>query len=176
MRKILVLAAALVAAASLSACATLSKGGGDFKRLDPDVVPQRYEVRLSPHAETGDFEGVETIDLTLAHPTSEITLHAHELTISEATADGGVPAKVSLDTGAETATLSFAHALAGPTAKLRITWKGRLRDDSEGIYRAKDHDRWYVMTHFEPTYARRMIPCFDEPALKAVYKLSVEVD
>nr|CAD7586017.1 unnamed protein product [Timema genevievae] len=61
-----------------------------------------------------------------------------------------------------------------------IAFSGDLNtDDSEGFFRGsyQDHKtkekRWFGATHMRPTNARRVFPCFDEPAYKVPFEIRV---
>ncbi len=60
--------------------------------------------------------------------------------------------------------------------KLRIRYTAAVSSkQSEGAFRVKDLDRWYLYTQFEPISARKVFPCFDEPNYKVPWQLTLEV-
>src|SRR5215471_21089111 len=61
----------------------------------------------------------------------------------------------------------------GGTAALRLAFAGRLRRDLCGLYRAVSGRHRFAFTQLEATEARKFFPCFDEPAMKARFQLSV---
>ncbi|XP_070546687.1 thyrotropin-releasing hormone-degrading ectoenzyme-like [Ptychodera flava] len=57
-------------------------------------------------------------------------------------------------------------------------FSGQLKEDLLGLYlspykASAGEERTMVVSLFEPTFARKAFPCFDEPTFKAVYKVSV---
>ncbi|PNF24028.1 hypothetical protein B7P43_G08642 [Cryptotermes secundus] len=76
-------------------------------------------------------------------------------------------------------TLSLEPALeAGQTYILDISFRGLLKDSLYGFYRSSYKAEngtkiWMAATQFEPTHAREAFPCFDEPAMKARFELSI---
>ena len=115
------------------------------------------------------------MDVVLAAPATTITLNSLELKLSDVTANGQAGA-VSYDTDKEQATLVFAQALPAGKVSLKVAFTGVLNDKLRGFYLSKTKARTYAVTQFESTDARRAFPCFDEPALKATFDVSLVID
>ncbi len=154
-------------------------------RLPTTVTPERYELTLTPDLVNWTFTGEEKVSLTVHQPVREIVLNAAELDIhgislrrSDGKASVGI---VRLDVENEQATLSFAEIVAPGRCELQIQFAGILNDKLHGFYRstykdAEGTDKTLASTQFESTDARRAFPCWDEPAFKAVYQVTLVVD
>ncbi len=66
---------------------------------------------------------------------------------------------------------------SGPFAgRLEIMYRGLVSDNFVGLYKAPYGDTYVLSTQFEAAHARRLLPCADEPAYKAEFKLAVRTD
>jgi puromycin-sensitive aminopeptidase len=145
-------------------------------RLAPDVRPSDYHLHLEPDLEAGRFRGEVRIDLRLERPRAEIVLHAAELVLehADAEADGQVvPLHIRLDRGDETVALRAARPLPAGTLALRLRFAGALNQHLRGLYAASAGRARYAFTQCEAADARRILPCFDEPAMKARFHVAV---
>ena len=150
--------------------------GGDKRnfRLSNDVLPSRYELRLELEFDAWTSTGWERITLRTARPSREITLHALELEIVDATIDGKTRLeRAIMDAESETATLRFAEEIPAGDHMLEISWRGGIRDSLRGLYRSLRGEERYAATQFEAADARRAFPCFDEPEFKARFALEL---
>ncbi|MGH7318667.1 MAG: M1 family metallopeptidase [Candidatus Rokuibacteriota bacterium] len=154
-------------------------------RLPTAVVPRRYDLRLEPDLEAATFAGEETVRVTVREPVGEIVLNAAELAIGSVSiqaAAGGVPipGAATLDETAEQARLVFPRPVEPGEWRLRLTFTGTLNDRLRGFYRSTYKDaagqtHTLATTQFEAVDARRAFPCWDEPALKAVFGVTLVV-
>src|SRR5262249_46792172 len=154
-------------------------------RLPTTVLPERYEIRLTPDLAAATFAGEERVSIQVLEPVRQIVLNAAELEIqavSATSADGTlIKGAVTLDADNEQATLSFPELMTPGQRELQIKFSGILNDKLHGFYRSiyKDADgreRPLASTQFESTDARRAFPCWDEPAVKAVYQVTLVID
>jgi puromycin-sensitive aminopeptidase len=157
-------------------------------RLPDDVVPHRYDLVLEPDLDRASFDGTVTISVQVERATDQVLLHALDLEIDSATVrvgDQEHTATVGLDAEHEMATLSLPSVLPVGPAELRLGFRGVLNDQLLGFYRSTftsvdpangaSTESTLAVTQFESTHARRAFPCFDEPAFKAVFAVTLVV-
>lgn len=155
-------------------------------QLPKTAVPQSYNLTFAPNFEKFTFEGKGSIKLELTEATDAIMLNALDLQINQATlvpelADSAAhTGSVTLDAEHEQARIAFGKTLPKGKYELRMEFSGTLNDNMRGFYRSyfKDKDgnkHWLATTQMEPTDARRMFPCFDEPEMKATFGITAEI-
>ena len=154
-----------------------------FQRLPLNVVPKHYTVQLKPDLQAFTFTGEQTINVSVAEPTKTVVLNSADITISSAefvSAAGNAVAEVAFQPKEETVTLTFPEDLAVGDGQIKMTFAGELNDKMKGFYRSKyatpsGEERYCAVTQFEATDARRALPCWDEPALKATFDVTLVV-
>lgn len=154
-------------------------------RLNRNVLPQSYDLWIEPDLANFTFEGRESIWIKASKSFRSVTLHALELNIRHAalmTVEGvrvGASA-IRLNEKFETVTIEFARSFTPEEAgTLELEFAGVLNDKMHGFYRTSYEDQgakvWGAATQFEATDARRAFPCWDEPDMKATFKVTLRV-
>ena len=156
--------------------------------LPDSVRPSKYHLTLQPDLQQFTFRGQVAIDIEVIKRTSEIVLNADELQIESATLAGvsrsigtPLPARhVTTDQTHQTLTLDFGRPIAIGNARLDIKFTGQLNDKLRGFYRSQyttpeGEQRYLAATQFEATDARRAFPCWDEPACKAKFEVTLVI-
>ncbi|HEY1897434.1 MAG TPA: M1 family metallopeptidase [Terracidiphilus sp.] len=165
-----------------AAVATLALAGvfaAHAQRLPETVRPEHYAIALTPELKSATFRGTESIDVVLKEPSAAITLNAIEITFKSVKVTSGgreQTATVALDNDKQQATLTVPDKLPAGKATIAIEFSGILNNELRGFYLSKTARRNYAVTQFEALDARRAFPCFDEPALKATFDVTLVVD
>ena len=156
----------------------------DSVMLPKNVRPVHYRLTLTPDLAEATFCGHVSIDLEVLEPTDTVVLNSIDLDVASGSlrlADGSeCECEVTLDNDEETASFRFGSALPAGPATLDISFTGVLNDKLRGFYRsryvdASGEERYLATTQFEATDARRAFPCWDEPALKASFQVTLVV-
>uniref|UniRef100_A0A4W6G5D0 Aminopeptidase n=1 Tax=Lates calcarifer TaxID=8187 RepID=A0A4W6G5D0_LATCA len=166
----------------------------DRYRLPDSLVPVSYNVTLWPRLEPNAdglyiFTGHSAVVFKCVKETDLIIIHSNKLNLTNF---HGHLAKLSgldevtaptiqkswLVVKTEFLVLQLRSRLAvGATYVLYIEFQGELADDLEGFYRSEyteDGVKKVVATsQMQATYARKTFPCFDEPAMKAVFSVTI---
>ena len=159
--------------------------------LPDSVRPIHYDLTLTPNFDDFTFAGEVDITISMEPGTSEIVLNCSEIDIHTAsvswTDNNGdhqhAATGIAYDAETERATISIGSApgegLVGDQ-HLRMTFTGELNDKLRGFYRSQytnpeGETAYLATTQFEATDARRSLPCWDEPAVKASFQVTLNI-
>jgi puromycin-sensitive aminopeptidase len=146
-------------------------------RLAGDVRPVDVDVHVEVDPSSGpEFSGQVTHRLSLDRRRRSIELHADDLVASGAVVEAAgrrLAGRIVRHPERETIEVMLPEAVPPGEGTLTLAFRGKLRGDLRGLYAARSGERAYAFTQLEAADARRFFPCFDEPAMKARFRLSV---
>ncbi len=157
----------------------------DTDRLPRSVRPDRYRLELAPDLQAGRFDGTVDITVEVLEPVEEFRLNAAELEVHDATLEvadqAPVAGRITLEPDREQLVVSWSETVAPGRFLLRLRFSGTLNDRLRGFYRSTytgddGTRRVLASTQCEPTDARRILPCWDEPDFKAVFSVALVVE
>ncbi|XP_075898964.1 aminopeptidase Ey-like [Nelusetta ayraudi] len=167
----------------------------DKYRLPKNLVPLSYEVtlwpRLTPDKTTGlyIFTGTTTVEFECVEETDLILIHSNKLNYTHfdngqkatlQSLNGGTTPSINsswLQTTTQYLVLELDAKLQKGQYRLHTEFTGELADDLGGFYRSEYDDgegpKVIATTQMQPTDARKAFPCFDEPAMKAIFNITI---
>ena len=146
------------------------------QRLPDTARPGHYDLKFTPDMNNDTFTGEEAIDLEVLKPTDTITLNAVDLEMRDITiSQGGSSQKATVQPipKDEMVGLAVQKQLQPGPARIHLRFSGKLNNQLRGFYASTSGGKRYAISQFEATDARRAFPCFDEPAMKATFSVTL---
>ncbi|XP_049928174.1 alanyl (membrane) aminopeptidase-like b [Epinephelus moara] len=151
------------------------------------------EVNVTSPNQTMLFTGNSTVNFHCVQRTNTIYLHSSDLTVSNPLVmNRDTNEMISVSTmrdhfnGTYFLEIQLNDALeAEGNYSLFLAFKGDMSQSLDAMYPStyvegvpahegdKNTERFLVATHVEPTDARRIFPCFDEPEMKAEFDVTI---
>ncbi|XP_050380494.1 aminopeptidase M1-like [Argentina anserina] len=153
-------------------------------RLPGFAVPKHYDLHLKLDLSACTFSGTVQINLSIVEETKILVLNAleldvHQVWFTNSHGQKSHPCDVVLDGEDEFLLLVFDKALGIDEGILGIEFSSVLNAHLVGLYKCAYLDggekKNMAATQFEAVDARRCFPCWDEPALKASFKIALDV-
>jgi aminopeptidase N len=151
-----------------------------FGRLPKTVRPVDYAIALRPDLAHLTFTGTETIRLDVRSATATAQFNSLGETLRDVRFDGAPVAAVRTQNDRQLTTVRLARPAQPGSHTLAFAYSGQLQSGPFGLFVQHYNDpaggaHAMLSTQLESTDARRVFPCWDEPAFRATYALSVTI-
>ncbi|MDE2081202.1 MAG: M1 family metallopeptidase [Burkholderiales bacterium] len=149
-------------------------------RLPKNVVPTDYTIAIVPNAQARTLTGTERITLDFRAATATIVFNTLNQRLSQVRLDGRAVQRVVTSDEQQLTTVTLPRPAAPGRHVLSFSYQGKIESGPVGLFaqpfvKADGTHDLMLSTQFEATDARRMFPCWDEPAFRATFQLSATV-
>ncbi len=150
---------------------------GEIVRLGDDVFPTFQAIELTVDPDKTDYTGSVRIDLDVRKKTNTFRFHAQEMTLNTSVLERkGAPIQLRHTAGDnDMIIVTTASPLAPGGYALKIDFSNDFNTRGLSLYRVVVDGRGYVYTQFEAIDARGAFPCWDEPAFKIPFQVTMTV-
>ncbi len=148
-------------------------------RLPKNVVPLSYDVAIVPNADALTLTGTESVRLQFRTATATVQFNSLNETLTQVLLDGKPVKSVTSSDEQQLTTVTLTKPATG-LHTLSFSYSGKIEAQPQGLFAQKytkpgGARAVLLSTQFEATDARRMFPCWDEPAFRAYFRLTVTV-
>jgi aminopeptidase N len=149
-------------------------------RLPKDVVPVRYQIVIVPNSQALTLTGRESVLLKVREATGTLKFNSLNETLHGVRFDGKPVKQVVSNDALQLTTVTLSEPAAAGAHTLSFAYAGKIETQPRGLFAQAYAGRTgaknlLLSTQMEATDARRMFPCWDEPAFRATFDLTVTV-
>ncbi len=155
----------------------------ESSRLPLHTIPTHYDLALRPNLETDSFSGSVVIAAETTKATNSIVLNSEGLEIrTAAVSNNGLTQqpRIEVDDEQGQIALRITDTLTPGETTIELHFSGQFNDQLVGLYASTFEKEGEALklatTQFEATHARKCFPCWDEPAFKSTFSLSITVE
>ncbi|HEY2779743.1 MAG TPA: M1 family metallopeptidase [Steroidobacteraceae bacterium] len=148
-------------------------------RLPKNVVPVSYDVVIVPDVDALKLTGTESVKLQFRAATATVQFNSLNETLTQVRLDGKPVKSVNSSDEKQLTTVTLFQPVTGPHT-LSFTYRGKIETHPQGLFAQKyakpgGGESILLSTQMEATDARRMFPCWDEPAFRAYFHLTFTI-
>ncbi len=150
-------------------------------KLPKTLVPRHYVIHLEPDLDQMTTEGAEGVEIEVLKPSGQIVLNAVETEIWNASLShesSREELKPQFDAANQVVRFTPSMPLPPGSYTLSFSFRSKISNGSRGLfvqsYDLRGKAESLLATQFQPTDARRVFPCWDEPSFRATFQLSVK--
>jgi aminopeptidase N len=149
-------------------------------RLPKAVVPVSYEIAVVPNLRARTLKGRESVLVTVRDATHSLEFNSLHETLHDVRWDGKPVKHVVSDDAQQLTTVTLSAPAAPGAHTLSFSYTGKIESEPHGLFAqaytgSHGAKGLLLSTQMEATDARRMFPCWDEPAFRATFDLTVTV-